>query len=209
MQLQLALDHPAALACVAHVAPEVDLIEAGTPLIKRFGLSVLASLRELAPRPTLVADAKIADGGAGEARMFYGAGADIVTVLASASSRTIAAAADVAGELGRGLVLDTVGADDPVALMDARPLPSGVTHIAVHASLDDRTRDPHAAATVFDDARRAARFGRPVVVAGGITSDTITDARNSGAAIAIVGRAIWASSDPLAAVRRLREVLSQ
>jgi hypothetical protein len=49
MQLQLALDHPAALAFVACVAPEVDLIEAGTPLLKRFGLSVLASLRELAP----------------------------------------------------------------------------------------------------------------------------------------------------------------
>src|SRR5918994_2154884 len=75
--------------------PLVDVIEAGTPLIKRRGLDAVRALRALAPEQTLVADMKTMDAGALEAKMAFDAGADMMTVLGCAGDATIAAAVRV------------------------------------------------------------------------------------------------------------------
>lgn len=207
IQIQFALDHPSALSVLESVAPYVDIVEAGTPLVKRFGLSIIPTLATLAPGHLLLADTKTADGGAKEATMFYDAGAHLVTVLASASPATIVSAAEVAAERGRGLVLDTVGLVDPITALGALTLPSGLTHIAIHSSLDDRAAGLGDTARGFTAAAEATRFGRQVVVAGGITEDTFGEAASSGASVVVVGREIWGSKDPVGTVQRMREAL--
>jgi bifunctional enzyme Fae/Hps len=56
------------------------IIEAGTPLIKKFGLSVIGEIRKLRPNAFIIADMKILDTGNLEARMAADATADAVVV---------------------------------------------------------------------------------------------------------------------------------
>jgi 3-keto-L-gulonate-6-phosphate decarboxylase len=60
-KLQLAIDTltpQGALLLVEQVNPYIDIIEAGTPFIKRFGLEVLTRFRQVAPDKLLVADTR-------------------------------------------------------------------------------------------------------------------------------------------------------
>ena len=49
MLLQLALDKPQHFAVLPMVSDLVDIVEVGTPVLKRFGLSAISTVRELTP----------------------------------------------------------------------------------------------------------------------------------------------------------------
>ncbi|TIL58730.1 MAG: hypothetical protein E5Y79_18550 [Mesorhizobium sp.] len=84
--LQVAFDKPEHLALLAQMKEFADIIEIGTPLLKRLGLSAIATARELCPEVMVLADTKTVDGGQFEADMVFGAGAAFMTVLSCASS---------------------------------------------------------------------------------------------------------------------------
>ena len=86
--LQIAMDYislPKALAMAVLVAPEVDIIEIGTPLCKAAGLEAIRSMREICPDKIILADLKTPDVGALEATMAFDAGADMMTVIGGAA----------------------------------------------------------------------------------------------------------------------------
>jgi 3-hexulose-6-phosphate synthase len=77
-RLQVAFDLLAidqAIALAPRLAPHVDVIEAGTPLIKRYGIDAVRRIREAVPDMPLVADMKTIDAGAYEAELALNAGA--------------------------------------------------------------------------------------------------------------------------------------
>jgi hypothetical protein len=95
MKLQLAIDLlsvPDALSLLHKVAPYVDVIELGTPLIKQEGLSVVTDIKAAYPEKLVFADMKTMDAGELEADLAFKAGADIMTVLGTAGDSTIAGA---------------------------------------------------------------------------------------------------------------------
>lgn len=60
-QLQIALDYislPKAIVMAATVAPEVDIIEIGTPLCKAAGIETVRAIREICPDKLILADLK-------------------------------------------------------------------------------------------------------------------------------------------------------
>ena len=65
------------------------IIEAGTPLIKKFGLSVISEIRKVRPNAFIIADMKILDTGNLEARMAADASADAVVISGLAPLATI------------------------------------------------------------------------------------------------------------------------
>ena len=207
MRPQLALDTLTlsdALALAALVRDAIDIVEAGTPLIKRYGLNAVTQLRAASPGKLIVADMKAMDAGALEAAMAFDAGADIMTVLACASDATIAAAITVATARGMQVVADLIGvADKPARARQLAAL--GVHTIGVHAGVDDQARgaDP-----LTDLAAVRAAVDTPIAVAGGISTRTIAAVRVLGPAIVIVGSAITAAADPRAATRELRALLT-
>lgn len=208
MRLQLAFDTltlDAALALADRVCDVVDIVEAGTPLIKRYGIDAVARLRAATPGKLLVADMKTMDAGALEATMAFDAGADAMTVLACASDATIAAAVAVANARRAQVVADLIGvADKPER---ARQLAALGAHIlGVHAGVDDQASgaDPLA-----DLAAVRAAVGTPIAVAGGISMRTIAAVRALRPSIVIVGSAITAAADPGAAAHALRAAMSQ
>ena len=93
MKLQLALDTPDLiheLDLVGKVAPYIDVIEAGTPLLIREGIRSVRELRRRYRGRPVVADIKVIDAGEPIAELAFAAGASIVTVLSVASDEVIA-----------------------------------------------------------------------------------------------------------------------
>lgn len=79
--LQIAMDYtslPKALAMVVLVAPEVDIIEIGTPCAKRLVCGSGPAMREICPDKLILADVKTPDVGGPEAAMAFDAGADMI-----------------------------------------------------------------------------------------------------------------------------------
>src|SRR5512139_2555306 len=71
--------------------PENDhlLIEAGTPLIKKFGLGVISAIRKIRPNAFIIADLKVLDTGNLEARMAADSSADAVVISGLAPVPTL------------------------------------------------------------------------------------------------------------------------
>jgi len=101
MLLQIALDKPEHLSLLPRLSGLADIVEIGTPVLKRFGLSAVATAREFCPDTLIMADTKTVDGGQLEAKMVFSAGASFMTVLSSASPATYQAVHVVATEYGQ------------------------------------------------------------------------------------------------------------
>src|ERR1700685_526029 len=108
MLLQIALDKPEHLALLPQIRHIADIVEIGTPLLKRFGIGTIATARELCPDTLVLADTKTVDGGQLEAEMVFGAGAAFMTVLSSTSKATHEAVGLVATEFGASVIIDTI-----------------------------------------------------------------------------------------------------
>jgi len=101
--LQVALDNFSlsdALESTRLLAPELDVIEAGTLLCLATGADSIKALRTLYPDNKIVADLKIVDAGGELANMACTKGADWVTVMCNAANATKAKAVEAAEKLG-------------------------------------------------------------------------------------------------------------
>jgi 3-hexulose-6-phosphate synthase len=205
--LQMALDTISvddAVRLLPSLLDSIDLVEAGTPMIKRDGIGTVTRLRAAAPGKLIVADMKTMDAGGYEAELAFGAGADIMTVLACASDATIVAAVEVANRLGKQVCSDLIGVTDKPAR--ARELEAlGVAYLGVHAGTDESRASGNGPAS--DLAMVAAATSLPLCVAGGISPATIGDVLVSKPAIVIVGSAITGAAIPAAVAAELKKAL--
>jgi 3-hexulose-6-phosphate synthase len=205
--LQLALDTITvddAVRLLPTLLDSVDIVEAGTPMIKREGIGAVTRLREATPDKLIVADMKTMDAGEYEAEMAFEAGADLMTVLACASDATIAAAVDVAQRRGKHVCADLIGvADKPARARELESL--GVAYLGVHAGTDEsRTTGSGPAG---DLAIVSAATTLPLCVAGGISPATIGDVLASRPAIVVVGSAITGAAIPAAVAAELKRAM--
>ena len=140
MKLQVAMDvltTEDALALAAKVAPHVDIIELGTPLIKAMGLAAVTAIKAAHPDKIVFADLKTMDAGELEADIAFTAGADLVTVLGSAGDSTIVGAVKAAKAHNKGVVVDLIGVADKVTR--AREVTAlGAQFVEMHARLDEQ-----------------------------------------------------------------------
>jgi len=204
MKLQVAIDLLStadALKLLQKVAPYVDVIELGTPLIKQQGLSVVTNVKAAYPDKLVFADMKTMDAGELEANLAFEAGADIMTVLASAGDSTITGAVKAGKAHGKAVVADMIGvADKPARLLELKAL--GVTWVELHAGLDEQAQSGYTIDTLLEAGRNASI---PFSVAGGINSDRIGAVEAAGATIAVAGAAIYGAANPAASAKALRE----
>jgi len=205
-KLQVAIDlltTDEALALAAKVAPYVDIIELGTPLIKNMGSSVITAMKAAHPDKLVFADLKTADAGELEADIAFKAGADLVTVLGVSGNATIIGAVKAAKAHGKSVVVDTIGHPDRVKrAQEVTEL--GVAFVELHAGLDEQWADGYSIQVLIDE---AARVGVPVSIAGGVNLENIEAVIKAGAQVAVAGAAIYAAEDPAAAAKALSEVV--
>jgi 3-hexulose-6-phosphate synthase len=208
MKLQVAIDLLStadALTLLGKVGEYVDVIELGTPLIKQQGLSVVTNVKAAYPDKLVFADMKTMDAGELEADLAFKAGADIMTVLASAGDSTIAGAVKAGKAHGKAVVADMIGvADKPKRLKELKAL--GVSWVELHAGLDEQAQAGYSIDALLEAGRNA---DVPFSVAGGINVDRIGAVESAGATIAVAGAAIYGAADPAAAAKALRAKIQQ
>ncbi|KGO87598.1 3-hexulose-6-phosphate synthase [Flavobacterium rivuli WB 3.3-2 = DSM 21788] len=205
-KLQVAIDlltTEEALALAAKVAPYVDIIELGTPLIKNMGTAVITAMKNAHPDKLVFADFKTADTGELEADMAFKAGADLVTVLSTVGNATIIGAVKAAKAHGKGVVVDTIGNPDRVKRAQ-EVIELGVEFVELHAGLDEQWTPGYSIQVLIDE---AARVGVPVSIAGGVNIDNIAAVVKAGVKVAVAGGAIYGAEDSAAAAKALREAI--
>ena len=204
MKLHVAIDlttYDAAMALCGKVAPFVDIIEAGTPLIKNEGLRIVKAIKNAFPEKAVFADMKTMDAGALEAELAFDSGADFVTVLALANDHTLESAVNVANKYGRQIIVDMIDVDDPVT-RSVQLKQLGVHGLELHCGLDQQAFG----LCSLDNAAAVIRQAQlPVSIAGGVNAASIEQVRKLGASVAVVGAAIYGAPDPASVAKSLRE----
>ena len=181
------------LTAVLSALPENDhlIIEAGTPLIKKFGLSVLSDIRKVKPNAFIIADLKILDTGNLEARMAADATADAVVISGLAPTSTIEKAIAEAKKVGIYSIIDMLNVSNPAKVIQNLKYKPDI--VELHRAIDVE-ETAHAWGDI-PAIKKAAGGKLLVATAGGIRTNVVKDALKAGADILVVGRAITASKD--------------
>ena len=206
VRLQVALDYENladALKIAEQVAPYVDIMEVGTPLIKAEGIGAVKAIKKAHPDKALCADLKTADAGYLEVHMAARASADIVTVLADAYNETLIGALQAAHEFGIEVMADLIVSRIPVSrLADIIGLEYKGTEIhyaLVHSGLDRRA----ARRSPLSELDQVSRLrGHPcLAVAGGIRVADLPNILAYPVEIVIAGGGITKAKSPSRAAK--------
>ena len=206
--LQISLDAPTlegAKKVIAQI-PGSDriIIEAGTPLIKRYGTRVMRDLREVTKDAFILADLKTLDVGKVEVDIAYEDTADAVVASGLAPPETLDKFVHEARRLGIYGVVDMLNVEDPVGKL--KPLKEFPDMVILHRGIDQET-----GRTLGLDRIQEIRQTFPgkrflIGVAGGIVPETAKEALEKGADVIIVGRYVTQARDVERAVRDFLEV---
>jgi len=193
--LQVAMDlvDMGKVAQVLKELPDNDhlIIEAGTPLIKKFGLGVISEIRKLRPNAFIIADMKILDTGNLEARMAADATADAVVVSGLAPASTMEKAIAEARKVGIYSIVDMLNVQNPAKVIASLKVKPDI--VELHRAID--TEETAHAWGDIQAIKKAAGGKLLVATAGGVRVNVVKDALKAGADILVVGRAITASKD--------------
>jgi bifunctional enzyme Fae/Hps len=210
--LQVALDlvDLAVVRRVLSQLPDSDhlLIEVGTPLVKKFGASVVKEIRTVRPSSFVVLDLKTLDTGNLEVRLAADATADAVVISGLAPKKTLELAIQEARKTGIYSVIDMLNVPDPLAVL--RSLSALPDVVEMHRAIDQEA-ERHNWEAIAEIKRMAATSDRKILVAvaGGIRVDTVASALSSGADIVVSGRAITGSKDVKDAAEQFLSELKQ
>ncbi|RZN67686.1 MAG: bifunctional 5,6,7,8-tetrahydromethanopterin hydro-lyase/3-hexulose-6-phosphate synthase [Candidatus Methanolliviera hydrocarbonicum] len=200
--LQVALDLTdidKALSVVSQL-PDSDhlILEAGTPLIKRYGIDVVNRLRENKPGIFIVADLKTLDTGNLEVRMTADASADAVVISGLAPVSTIEKSIKEAKKTGIYSVIDMLNVKDPLGVLKSLSMNPDV--VEIHRAIDNESSEKER----WDLIEKIKKEFSDILVgvAGGIRPENCQEALESGADILIAGRAITAAKDVEGAARK-------
>ncbi|NHJ21543.1 MAG: 3-hexulose-6-phosphate synthase [Candidatus Lokiarchaeota archaeon] len=211
--LQVALDFinlEEALTIAEKVAPFVDILEAGTPLIKSEGISVVQTLKKLFPDKQICADLKTADAGYLEAQIAAQSKADIITVLADAYNVTIQETLHAARDYNIKVMADLIVSRRPIKrlaeIIDLEFEGIKIHYALVHSGLD-RQASRH---KPLSDLKSVAELMNhpPLAIAGGIQVSDISTISQYPLEIIIVGGAITRAKDPKLTAETIRKKIS-
>ena len=202
--LQIALDltdEKRALEIADLIAPMVDIMEVGTPLLKAVGVGIITNLKQLYPHKLILADTKTMDVGGVEAELVFKARADMMTVCAAAPLETIKAAITKTRLLSKTIVVDFIGIKNKLErAIEIAPLKPD--YFNLHTAIDVQ----QAKGKSFEDLNLFKKqFNIPLCVAGGITPQDISGLMPYKPAIIIVGEFVTKAKDPKSAVLSLKK----
>jgi 3-hexulose-6-phosphate synthase len=164
----------------------VDIIELGTPLMIKEGVSAVKVVKGKFPDKIVFADIKVMDGGSVIPKIAFNAGADMVSVLAVAEDNTIKATIDCANEYKKDVLVDMCSVPDigkrakEVDLM-------GPKYICVHVGYDIQ----NTGADPIEELKNIVDVKSHKAIAGGIKLSNFEEAVKSPADLIIVGGGLY------------------
>jgi 3-hexulose-6-phosphate synthase len=173
-------------------ALNVSVIEAGTPLIKRYGTDIIKELKKETKEALILADMKSADVGDIEVKMAAEAGADIVTVLGCASNETIQSAKEESEQHGILLEVDLINLENPEERMKELEK-IGVKAFSFHVPIDVQKKQSSGADKMLEKLRKLEKGNSIISVAGGLNPERINAFKGTGVNVFVVGGYITSS----------------
>jgi bifunctional enzyme Fae/Hps len=203
LQVALDLDNVEDMERIIDSLPNREriLIEAGTPLVKKFGVGIISKIRELRTDAFIIADLKTLDVGRIEVKIAADETADAVAISGLGTPESIQKAIQEASKEGIYSILDMMNVDNFMEkLKDLQYKPD---ILLLHRNVDLETYKAEKGENLGDmtewgNIKEIKEFlgeNRLVAVAGGITPDKVDEALGSGADIIVVGRYIIGSRD--------------
>ncbi len=200
---------------IAHICAScgVGIIEAGTPLLKKYGTDAVIKLRQAAAShgALVLADTKTMDVGDLEARISYLAGADICTVMGVGESAKISESLYEAVKFNKAVMIDLMQVPDPVRYIEElRELLESCGDwviVCLHRGITEQLLGRGISSDV-DLIRAVRRILTPSVklaVAGGVKPGEVRKLVEAGADIVVVGAALYAARDVERTARQLVE----
>ncbi|MEB2793548.1 MAG: orotidine 5'-phosphate decarboxylase [Caldisphaeraceae archaeon] len=213
--LQVALDFvdmEKALRLATKIPRENNMIlEAGTPLIKSFGISSVRFLRSISGNHLVFADMKIMDVGALEAKLAFSNGADGVSVSALTNVETIQETVEEAEKWNGAVYADLIGIDGNAEnlRLTIEKLKNAKVHVALfHTGIDVQVKQGITAGKSLEIIKELKElFNGKIAVAGGIKPEEVSSFAEAGADIIIIGGGITKAEDPNLAASKAREGL--
>jgi bifunctional enzyme Fae/Hps len=209
LQVALDLDNMEEMERIINSLPDREriLLEAGTPLVKKFGVSIVSKIRELRKDAFIIADLKTLDVGRIEVKMAADETADAVAISGLGTIESIEKAVHEASKQGIYAILDMMNVDNFVEKLGKLRFKPDI--VLLHRNVDLETLkaergEEQAEITEWGNINQIKDIlgeGKQVAVAGGITPQKVEEALDSGADIIVVGRYIIGSRD----VRRAAE----
>ncbi len=203
MKLQIAFDDitgKRSLEILKGCHEKIDIIEVGTLLIIKEGLSPLIEMRKQFPDATILADPKIMDAPEKIARSCFEAGADIVTVMSVAGEKVISKVVETAKAYKGKVFVDLLGCSDvKKAAKEADSL--GADLICIHTSTEGNVHDCDLLEI------KAMLTHSKLAAAGGIKTENLDAYKDAD--VVIVGSSVYAAEDPIEAVKTLKEKIDE
>lgn len=198
--LEVALDIPdwRRVEGITRALPRSDsiIIEAGTPLIKRYGVEVVQKIHQLRPESVVVADLKTIDTGNLEARIAGDATADVICFSGLAPIKTMEKFIEECKKIGAFSLMDTINVPNPVEILKKLKIKPDI--LELHRAIDVEN-EKYAWGNIQEI--REVCGNVLIAVAGGIRVSNVETALKAGADIIVVGRAITAAKDVAGAAR--------
>jgi bifunctional enzyme Fae/Hps len=175
------------------------IIEAGTPLVKKYGTGVVHELRAYAKDSFIIADMKTLDVGQVEVDVAFEETADAAVASGLASKETVDKFIYEAKRLGVYSVVDMMEVSNPLPVLESyKQLPDVVI---IHRGIDSE-KGKGTRWNLVGEIKRAFKERKILVaVAGGIEPSTLKSALDAQADIVVVGRYITQSRDVNRAAR--------
>jgi bifunctional enzyme Fae/Hps len=198
--LEVALDIPdwRRVEGIIRALPRSDaiVIEAGTPLIKRYGVEAVQKIHQLRPESVVIADLKTLDTGNLEARIAGDATADVISFSGLAPINTMEKFMEECKKIGALSLMDTINVPNPVEIL--KKLKNKPDIVELHRAIDVE-HEEYAWGNIKEI--REVCGNVLIAVAGGIRVSNVSNALKAGADIIVVGRAITAAKDVTGAAR--------
>lgn len=200
LQVALDLDNEERMRSIIRDLPKREriLIEAGTPLVKKFGVEVINKIREERPGAFIIADLKTLDVGRVEVKMAADQTADAVAISGLGTNESIEKAIHECSKQGIYSILDMMNVKDIPEKLEELSLKPNI--VLLHRNIDSETmrdNDNEQQSEWGNIKEIKAKLGERglIAVAGGVTPDKVNTALSNGADIIIAGRYIIGSSD--------------
>ncbi|NLJ37267.1 MAG: hypothetical protein GX432_00710 [Candidatus Atribacteria bacterium] len=188
----------------------IDIVEIGTPLIIRYGLSIIEEIKDWTKgEKVLFADTKIADAGQWEANEAISAGANMVSVLAGASFETLEEVRDTVQLNQAKMVVDIIDLslsdENKIKFIDSLKPDYLCIHLATDVIKKGGSLLEFSRELPFVTSRRL-----PLMVAGGIHSRNLMDILiNIQPAVVVAGSSITKASDPKREAQHMRRIIDE
>ncbi len=174
------------------------LLEAGTPLIKHYGIEAIKFIKSLRPQSYIVADLKTMDRGETEVILAKQGGASGVVALGQAPIETLDSFTQSCDKYGLDSMVDMMNIDSPIKVL--RKLKKLPKVVILHRGVDEEKFNPDKPIPYIQINKVRSSYDVLIAIAGGDTIREVQRAIFNDANIVVVWKEFYQATSQTAKI---------